>query len=68
MKRLYIATINEHFELSINNADIEHRIGKTRDAGQNRDLPMLNSSGKKNKKKEYFFYRKFSSHSNKKIE
>lgn len=41
--------------MSINNADIEHRIGKMRDAGQNRDLPMLNSSGKKIKRKNISF-------------
>ena len=33
---LYLATINEHLELSVMEADIErtHRIGKSRDAGQ----------------------------------
>ena len=42
---LRIAMVNEHLELSINEADIErtHRIRKPRDV-KNRDLSLLNSS------------------------
>ena len=62
-----IATIYEHQELSITEADIEstHQIGKSRDASKNSKLIIVNS--KKTKRNKYCNYREFKSHSNEKI-
>ena len=50
-----IATINEHLELSITEADIErtHRIGKPGDAGQ-KSRPIIVKFGKYNDRKNVF--------------
>ena len=77
---LYLATINEHLELSITEADFEctHRMGKSRDAGQKSRLIIVKFvrhndrknvfNRKKTKRKEYCNCGEFNSHSNEEVE